>query len=57
MKNILIGLLIVVVLGLGGWILYDNTKNDSNAISTGSSNSGTNEEVTGGNYKTLVINH
>jgi Leucine-rich repeat (LRR) protein len=42
MKNTLISILVIVVLGLGGWLIYDKTKHP--ATSTSSSNSSTSSQ-------------
>lgn len=56
MKNLLIGILAVALLGLGGWVVYDKTNDDSTNNTNGSSSDNTrnsNSDITGGNVVDL----
>lgn len=47
MKNVLIGILVIAVLGLGGWVIYDKTQNDetsTNSNTTSGSETATNSQ-------------
>lgn len=42
MRNVIIVVLVVAVLGLGGWIIYDNTRSNSSNFTSSNTSSGPN---------------
>jgi leucine-rich repeat protein SHOC2 len=55
MKNTLIAILVVVVLGLGGWLIYDNTKHTATPAS--SSNSSTSSQSSSNTSDAKVLDY
>jgi Leucine-rich repeat (LRR) protein len=55
MKNTLIAILVIVVLGLGGWLIYDKTKHT--ATPAGSSNSSISSQSSSGSRDAKVLDY